>query len=120
MLAKASQFLNIGDYFNHLFSGELRAENPLARTTQLAQSAQTRLVGKSDSPIQAAAAPEIVASGTPLGPLLPAFAEETGLRDVTVVAGCSHDTACAVAAVPAGGHNGWALLQLRHMVAARR
>jgi len=53
--------------------------------------------------------PEIVPSGTPLGPLRRELAEETGLWGATVVAGLSHDTAAAVAAAPAEGE-GWAFL----------
>jgi rhamnulokinase len=54
--------------------------------------------------------PEIVPSGTVLGPLSAAVAQETGLDSETrVVASCSHDTGAAVAAVPAQGEN-WAFL----------
>ena len=52
--------------------------------------------------------PRVVAAGTVLGP-----ARRDALPDGTamsplVVAGCSHDTAAAVAAVPAVGDEGWA------------
>jgi rhamnulokinase len=47
--------------------------------------------------------PEIVPSGTIMGPLLPSVADEAGLEDVKVIATCSHDTQAAVAAVPARG-----------------
>ena len=53
--------------------------------------------------------PEIVPSGTMLGPLLEDIAEETKLSGVQVVATCSHDTGAAVAAVPAEGED-WAFL----------
>jgi len=52
---------------------------------------------------------EIVPSGTKIGTLLPAVAEETALPEIPVVATCSHDTGAAVAAVPAEGE-GWAFL----------
>ena len=48
-------------------------------------------------------------SGTVIGDMLLEIAEETGLKNVKVVAGCSHDTGAAVAAVPAEGE-GWAYL----------
>ncbi len=44
---------------------------------------------------------DLVDSGTVLGPLRPRVAEETGLRRARVVAPGCHDTASAVAAVPA-------------------
>ena len=43
----------------------------------------------------------IVPSGTLIGPLRPSVAEETGLGSVPVIAVAGHDTASAVAAVPA-------------------
>lgn len=48
-------------------------------------------------------------SGTKLGPLLPSIAGEVGLEGTEVVASCSHDTAAAVAAVPAEGEE-WAYI----------
>jgi rhamnulokinase len=53
--------------------------------------------------------PEIVPPGTVLGPLLPEVMAETGLGAASVIAGCTHDTAAAVAAVPAQGED-WAYL----------
>ena len=53
--------------------------------------------------------PEIVPSGTLLGPLLPELQAETGLPGIDVVATCSHDTGAAVAGVPASGDD-WAFL----------
>jgi rhamnulokinase len=54
---------------------------------------------------------EIVASGTRLGPLLPHVAEEIGAtQEVVVVASASHDTACAVAAIPAPPNSNYAYI----------
>jgi rhamnulokinase len=47
--------------------------------------------------------PEIVEPGTVLGQLLNEVADTTGCRDTQVVAGASHDTASAVAAIPLAG-----------------
>ncbi|MGH7494992.1 MAG: rhamnulokinase [bacterium] len=111
LLSAAGRFLNIGDYFNFLLSGVSKAEESLASTTQLYNPRQRnwskKLVEKFGFPERIF--PEIVTSGTILGPLLPALAAETGLQGVQVVASCSHDTAAAVAAVPAEGEN-WAYL----------
>ncbi len=43
------------------------------------------------------------------GPLLPEVAAETGLKDVQVIASCSHDTGEAVAATPSRGDD-WSYL----------
>lgn len=107
----ASQFLNIADYVNYLFSDVPRAEQSLASTTQLYNpitktwSAELiRIFG-----LPAGIFPEIVASGTRLGPLTQELQAETGLAGIEVIATCSHDTAAAVAAVPASGDD-WAFL----------
>jgi rhamnulokinase len=44
--------------------------------------------------------PEVVEPGTKLGPMLPDVADEVGLSDVMIVAGATHDTGSAVAAIP--------------------
>lgn len=112
LLAQADGFLCIADYLNFLFSGKRVAEESLASTTQIYNP---RTKTWSDDLIAAfgfprAAFPEIVASGTRLGPITGDVAEETGLAGTQVVATCSHDTGAAVAAVPAGDGKGWAFL----------
>ncbi len=54
--------------------------------------------------------PKITPSGSRLGPLLPAIAEESGLSGVEVIAGCTHDTGAAVAAAPAVDGGSWAYI----------
>jgi rhamnulokinase len=103
----ADRFLCIGDYFNYLFSGIAKAEVSLASTTQLYNPKKKKwskpLLKKFGLP--AKRFPEIVPSGTVLGPALP----ELGLGEAKVIATCSHDTGAAVAAVPGEGR-GWAYL----------
>ncbi len=109
---RADGFLCIADYLNFLFSGVRRAEESLASTTQIYNPAtkcwSSDLILAFGLP--QSAFPEIVPSGTVLGPLTEAVADETGLRGPLVVATCSHDTGAAVAAVPAGDDDGWAYL----------
>lgn len=111
VLKLADRFLLIGDYFNYLFSGVAKAEASLASTTQIYNTRKHKwsplLIRKFRLPKKIF--PDIVSSGTVLGPILPAIAEQTGLKGVQVVAACSHDTAAAVAAVPAEGQD-WAYL----------
>lgn len=103
----ADRFLNIGDYFNFLFSGVAKAEQSLSSTTQLFNPKKKKwslpLLKKLGLPKKLF--PEIVPSGTVLGPALP----DLGLTGTQVVASCSHDTGAAVAAVPGSGRN-WAYL----------
>jgi len=107
VLKSADRFLTIGDYFNYLFSGVARCEESLASTTQLYNPRRHKWSNKLIRGFRFPKAifPEIVPSGTVLGPLLP----ELGLAGAKVVASCSHDTGGAVAAVPAEGR-GWAYL----------
>lgn len=88
--------LTIADYFNYRLAGRAVVEASLASTTQMLD-AETR--SWSVPVLQAFGVsldtmPEVVPSGTRLG-------TARGADPVMVVAGCSHDTACAVAAVPA-------------------
>lgn len=56
-----------------------------------------------------AAAPRIVASGTTVGNLRGDLAELSALQDTKVIVPACHDTASAIAAIPATG-NDWALI----------
>jgi len=98
------KFLLIADFFNYLFSGTARCEVSNASTTQLLH-ARTKswcwdLIDKLGLP--PSIFPELVAPGSVLGAMQPQLSEEVGLNGVSVIAGLSHDTAAAVAAIPAG------------------
>jgi len=111
LLAIADEFLNIADYLHYLFSGVSRAEESLASTTQIynprTRAWSEKLIKQFGFPERCF--PQIVPSGTKLGPLLPDVVAETGLKGIEVIATCSHDTGAAVAAVPAQGDD-WAYL----------
>ena len=110
-LRNASQILMIADAFNFWLSGTSRMEESNASTTQLynpqARQWSGKLLRALDLPEKLL--PQIVSSGTRLGTLTPELRRDTGLGEIAVIAGCSHDTAAAVAAVPAHGEN-WAYL----------
>jgi rhamnulokinase len=112
LLELADCFLMIGDYFNYLFSGVPRVDESNASTTQLynprTRSWSQDLIKRCGVPPKIF--PQLVPSGTVLGPLLPEVAAETGLHEVQIVATCSHDTGAAVAAVPAQEGQDWAYL----------
>ena len=111
-LAKAKQFLFIGDAINHYCSGVARNEVSLASTSQMynprTRTWSAKILGK------LGLAPELFAplchSGTRLGPLKKSLCAETGMDPIEVVATCSHDTGAAVAAVPAADQGNWAYL----------
>jgi len=98
-VAQTAQRLMMADYFHYRFSGRAVAERSMASTTQLmnvrTRTWATDLMGRFD--IDPDTWPEIVPPATKLGPLI----RDGVTTEVEVIAGCSHDTACAVAAVPA-------------------
>ena len=99
----ADGLLLIGDYFNFLLSGVRKLDRSMASSTQLYNP---RLRGWSDAlcerfGIRRGLLPELVDSGTTLGPISDDIALRSGLsKSVQVVATCSHDTGAAVAATP--------------------
>jgi rhamnulokinase len=105
-LGIARTLLFTPDLLNYWLTGVMRSEVSIASTSQFynpvkkhwAQSLLRRL-GIAESIL-----PEIVPSGARLGTVLLEIAEATGLSaDTPVFATASHDTAAAVAAVPAEG-----------------
>ncbi len=100
---QAARRLMIADYFNYRLGGRMAVEASLASTTQMVDihtgAWATPLLGRLG--LDAASWPEIVPSSAILGAV-------RGHPDVAVVAGCSHDTALAVAAAPAVGSGTWA------------
>lgn len=110
-LSRTSQMLPIADAFNFLLSGVARTEVTMASTTQLYNPVKKawsdRLINAMRLPPRMF--PPIVPSGTVLGMMRDEIAQQTGLGNVPVVGSCSHDTAAAVAGLPATGDN-WAFL----------
>lgn len=103
VLAAAERMLMIPDVFHWLLTGTQSNERTNASTTQCFDP-QTgdwafELVERLGIPRRVFG--PIVDPGTDLGPLRTEVAEETGLSDVRVVLPGTHDTASAVAAVPA-------------------
>jgi rhamnulokinase len=106
-----SRFLMIGDWFHFLLSDRAVQEESNASSTQAwnptTRTWSGRVIALAGLPRDIF--PAVVPSCTRLGKLTPAVQSETGLDAIEVVAGCVHDTAAAVAAVPAEGE-GWAYI----------
>jgi rhamnulokinase len=111
LLDLAETLLFMPDLFHFFFTGLKFNEFTDASTSQLYDpTAKTWAYGL----VKAFGLPQqvlgtLVQPGTVLGPLRSSVAAETGLRSVPVVAPASHDTAAAVAAVPAAGTS-WAYI----------
>jgi sugar (pentulose or hexulose) kinase len=102
-LSCARTLLFVPDLFNYLFTGERKSEFSIATTSQMYDPRKaawaTEMLRKLDLPVQIF--PDVVPSGTVIGPLRRDVAEECNVGRVPVIAPGCHDTASAVAAVPA-------------------
>jgi rhamnulokinase len=111
LLEAAETLLFMPDLFHYLLTGLKLNEYTDASTSQLLDP-QTR--GWAYDVAEAFGLPtkllgSLIQPGTVLGPLRGSVATETGLTPVPVVAPATHDTASAVAAVPAAGES-WAYI----------
>jgi sugar (pentulose or hexulose) kinase len=99
----AATFLTIPDLINYWMTGIKACEYTNATTTQLFNTQTNNwafpVIQKLGFP--ETLFPEVIPPGTLLGNIRPVLAEEVGLHDVAVIATATHDTAAAVAAVPA-------------------
>jgi len=99
------RLLFMPDLLNYWLTGVQRAEVTIASTSQFFNSASrgfaTGLLEKLALPARILA--ELIEPGRKLGTLRPVVGEMTGLGAAPVYATASHDTASAVAAVPAEG-----------------
>lgn len=104
-LSKARTLLFMPDLLNFWLTGRRCSEATIASTSQLYDTGERAwaedVVAALGLPRNIL--PEVIAPGTLVGPLHPALAAETGAGPVPVIAPASHDTASAVAAVPAVG-----------------
>jgi rhamnulokinase len=110
VLEAAQRLLFMPDLFNYFLTGAMRAERTISSTSQFYDPAgkqfATDLLRKLGIPAGLPA--DLVEPGTLLGALLPEVAEECGLdRGTPVYTTASHDTAAAVAAVPAVPDSRW-------------
>jgi rhamnulokinase len=112
MLRFADKFLLIGDYITWLLTGQARAEETLISGSQCWDTRKRDwawpVLKKLGIPKHLF--PKPIAPGVKLGKLRPYLAQETGLAKSEVVTTCAHDTAAAVAAVPATKGDDWAYL----------
>jgi rhamnulokinase len=109
LLALAKKMLFMPDAFHYLFTGVAKSEFSIVSTSQMYDPRKkqwaTELLKELGVPAHLLA--DIVPSGTVIGPLQKNVAEECGVTgSVPVIAPAGHDTASAVAAVPAEG-NDW-------------
>ena len=111
-LAKSQNLIFIADLFSYFLCGKIFGEYTLASTSQFMDMRTGRwskeVLGKLSLPIEIM--PKVVEPGTIVGQLSAGIGKELGCGPIPVIATGSHDTASAVAAVPASGEGKWAYL----------
>jgi len=111
VLTKTKKLLFMADLFSYYFCNNAYGEYTLASTSQLMDMKtgqwSKEIFDKLSLPINIM--PDIVSPGTVVGKLTEPIAKELGCEQIPVIAIASHDTASAVAAVPAEQGN-WAYL----------
>lgn len=111
-LGAARRLLMLPGAFTYLLTGQQLDEFTIATTSQLydptAGDWAWRLVDALGLPRHLFG--EVIPPGTLVGPLEGGAAAETGLEGARVALTAGHDTACAVAAVPAAEPSGWAYI----------
>ncbi|MGH9583780.1 MAG: rhamnulokinase, partial [Bryobacteraceae bacterium] len=106
----ASKLLFMPDLFNYFLTGAFVSERTIASTSQFYDPVHKRIATDMlrKLGIHASFLPELIDPGTELGPVLPYISDYCALRqDAVVYATGSHDTASAVAAVPASPNENW-------------
>lgn len=105
-LAAAQRLLMMPDLLHYWLTGVMANEWTNATNTQAVSvhtgTWDTELLARLGIPTHFLH-PELGRPGAILGPLTPAAATDTGCAGARVVVPATHDTACAVAAIPGGG-----------------
>ncbi len=107
LIRKAKKLLFMPDLLGFMFTGKSWSEDTIASTSQMvdpvSKSWLTKLMDTLDLPVNILQ--ESVSPGNTMGALLPDIQEELNCQAIPVVASCAHDTAAAIAAIPATGDN---------------
>lgn len=102
-MAAADKLLFMPNLIEYLFSGVVHSEYSIASTSQLLDMKEKKWA--SELIRKAGIDPKLLApldyAGKDLGPLRPEIAKEVGQENLHILSVSGHDTACAVAAVPA-------------------
>jgi rhamnulokinase len=110
-LPEGRQWLNLPEYILSRWGGARVAEHTNATHTQMVELYQRQWCREifSAAHLDLACAAKIVPPGTQVGRLSGELAELPALRDTVLIAPACHDTASAIAGIPATG-NDWAYI----------
>lgn len=117
---RAARFLMMPDLFHYELSGVMAAERTILSTGGLLEAGDDVPAAEALERLglPAALLAPVVPAGTVLGELRPELQAELACGPLRVVAGASHDTASAVAAVPYGAGRGGETLAAQDAEAA--
>jgi rhamnulokinase len=106
-----SPWLNLPEYITYLLCGKRVSEFTNATHTGLVAAGTKNWCAEifTKLGLEISAAPEIVASGTVLGPITTDLAKLPAFSDTKIIVPACHDTASAIAAIPAAGDD-WAFI----------
>lgn len=108
LIRETKHLLFMPDLLGYMFTGNFWAEQTIASTSQMIDPLEktwlNKLLGVLGLPREILQ--EIVAPGTIAGTLKPELQKEIDCPPIPVVASCAHDTAAAIASIPAKG-NDW-------------
>jgi len=111
-LAKAANLVFIADLFSYFLCGRIFGEYSLASTSQFMNMRTSQwsreILDKLSLPIEIM--PKIIQPGSVVGQLTSEIGKKLDCGPIPIIAIGSHDTASAVAAVPAAGDTNWAYL----------
>jgi rhamnulokinase len=107
----SSKWANLPEFMTYRLCGKRVSEYTNATHTGLVQLGTHSWCNEifSELGLEIASAPEIVPCGTVLGPITGDLAQLSAFRDTQILAPACHDTASAIAAIPASG-NDWAFI----------
>lgn len=105
MLDRAKFLLYIPDLFNYWLCGNIGNEYTIASTSQMLNAKTRQYAGEilNAVPLRGSLLPALTSPGTVIGTLLADAVDVGTHRNIPIVAVGSHDTASAVAGVPAQG-----------------
>jgi rhamnulokinase len=111
LFKSAYRLLFMPDLFNFMLTGEMKTEFSIATTSQLYNPIkddwEEEIFEKYGIPIEIM--PKVNPPGTEIGVISESIKREFNLKNISVISPCGHDTACAVASVPAEGED-WAYI----------
>jgi rhamnulokinase len=110
-IAPKARWLNLPEYVTHLLGGRTASEFTMATHTQMVAVGTQNWCEEifREAGLARSAAPEIVATGTHVGKLKGEWSDLAAFQDTELVVPACHDTASAIAAIPATGED-WAFI----------